>query len=294
MQALQMARSWLLAFRLKTLTAGVVPIAVAAALTISHKGIISYNILLCILASALSIQIATNLFNDAIDFKKGADKKRVGPLRVTQSGLIGETTVFVAAVFFCVLAFLFAIPLVQQGGWLLVAVGLSSLILAYGYTGGPFPLAYLGLGDLFVILYFGIIAVVMSTFLLSGDWLLSSLLLGTQVGALSAVLIALNNLRDRPEDAKVGKRTWAVRWGDSFVRWEITVFLISSYVFMGAWSYHFGQKIFLIYFLSAPLTVKVLKTLFTFRERSELIACLGQSAGIHLFFGVSFVLGSLL
>lgn len=289
-----MIRSWLLAFRLKTLTAALVPVMVAAAFASLQGFQVSLLILSCLIISALSIQIATNLFNDAIDFKKGADQVRVGPVRVTQSGLIGVRTVYAVALGFCALAFVTGIPLVYQGGWPLVVVGLSSLLLAYGYTGGPFPLAYLGLGDLFVVLYFGLIAVATSFYLLTGEWSVASGLLGLQVGFLSTVLIALNNLRDRPEDEKVNKKTWAVRFGDRFVQWEITLFIGLSYLFVAAWFWVFDNKVFLIYFVTIPLAVQILKTVFGFRERKELIACLGKSAGLHLLFGVCFTVGCLL
>ena len=122
-----MIRHWLLAFRPKTLTAAVVPVLVSAALAALEGFVLSGGLLFCILGSALSIQIATNLFNDAIDFKKGADQNRVGPTRVTQSGLIGAKTVFAVAVGFCLLALALGLPLVLHSGWPLVIVGLTSL-----------------------------------------------------------------------------------------------------------------------------------------------------------------------
>ncbi len=289
-----MIRHWLLAFRPKTLTAALVPVLVASAFAHLEGFTLSGWLLFCILGSALCIQIATNLFNDAIDFKKGADKTRVGPTRVTQSGLIGEKTVFAVAGGFCLLALALGIPLVMQGGWPLMIVGLSSLFLAYGYTGGPFPLAYLGLGDLFVILYFGLLAVGVSFFIFTGLWLPLSFLLGLQVGLLSAVLIALNNLRDAPLDAKVGKKTWAVQFGDRFVQLEITLFIVLSYLIQIFWVYHYGRSWFLIYLVTLPLAVKIVRITFTFQERAELIGCLGKSAGLHMLMGLSFILGSLL
>jgi 1,4-dihydroxy-2-naphthoate polyprenyltransferase len=289
-----MIKSWLLAFRLKTLTAALVPVVVAAALAFLQGYPISFFLILCLIVSATSIQIATNLFNDAIDFKKGADQKRVGPVRVTQSGLIGVKTVYSVALFFCGLAFAFGIPLVLQGGWPLVFVGMSSLLLAYGYTGGPFPLAYLGLGDLFVIIYFGLIAVMTSFFVLTGSWSGESFWLGLQVGFLSTVLIALNNLRDRPTDEKVNKKTLAVLCGDRFVQWEIVFFITCSYILTFYWFLYFEKKSFLIYFGTLPLAYKILSIVFSFKDRAELIGCLGKSAGLHLLMGLSFVLGCVL
>ena len=142
-----MIKSWLIAFRLKTLTAAFVPIVVATSL-VHFEGLnYSWSISGWALLSALFIQIATNLFNDAIDFKKGADtKERIGPKRVTQSGLIQQKTVYQVAGLFCFLSILCGIPLVIKGGIPIVILGLVSVLMAYLYTGGPYPLAYKGLG----------------------------------------------------------------------------------------------------------------------------------------------------
>lgn len=168
----------------------------------------------CTLLGAVSIQIATNFFNDAIDSKKGADTaKRLGPKRVTASGLMSPRAVLGWAAGFLALAALCGAVLVQARGWPILAIGVPSLFLAYGYTGGPFPLAYRGLGELFVILFFGLVAVAGTVFVQTGTWPPEALLLGGQIGLLSAILISINNLRDREEDASTGKRTLAVRLG---------------------------------------------------------------------------------
>jgi 1,4-dihydroxy-2-naphthoate octaprenyltransferase len=175
------------------------------------------------LASCLCIQIATNLFNDAIDHRKGADTAaRLGPVRATASGLLSPRAVMTGALFFCGLAAALAIPLILARGWPIVAIGVVSLYFAYGYTGGPVPLAYRGLGELFVIVFFGFVAVLGSAFVQSGeleDWKIW--ILGAQCGLYSAILIAINNLRDIDEDRSTGKRTLAVRFGPRFARFEI-------------------------------------------------------------------------
>jgi 1,4-dihydroxy-2-naphthoate octaprenyltransferase len=169
------------------------------------------------LAGSLSIQIATNFFNDAIDAKKGADtERRLGPRRVTASGMLKPRTVMSIAVGFLILAVLCGHQLYQVRGWPILAIGIPSLFLAYGYTGGPLPLAYRGLGELFVILFFGFVAVAGTVFIQTGGWPRESWLLGLQIGLLSAVLISINNFRDREEDATTGKRTLAVRFGPKF------------------------------------------------------------------------------
>ncbi len=212
-----MVKPILLAARPKTLPAAVVPVWAGCVLSWKLTGTWDGWLAFFTLAGAVCIQIATNFFNDAIDAAKGADTaKRLGPLRVTASGLLSRGAVMKWAGLFLVLAFACGVPLFQARGWPMLAIGVPSLFLAYGYTGGPWPLAYRGLGELFVILFFGFVAVTGTVFVQTGDWRQEALLLGGQVGLLSAVLISINNLRDREEDATTGKRTLAVRLGPKF------------------------------------------------------------------------------
>lgn len=204
----------LLAARPKTLPAAIVPVWVACVLAWKLTGIFDLRLALCTLGGSIAIQIATNFFNDAIDSKKGADTaRRLGPTRVTASGMLSPRAVLAWASGFLVLAVGFGTVLYQARGWPILAIGIPSLFLAYGYTGGPYPLAYRGLGELFVILFFGFIAVAGTVFIQTGTWPVAAWLLGLQVGLLSAVLISINNLRDRAEDTLSGKRTLAVRFG---------------------------------------------------------------------------------
>ena len=173
----------------------------------------------CTLGAAICIQIATNLFNDAIDAQKGSDtEKRLGPKRVTASGLVPQKTVLTWAGIFLGLACLLSGFLIMERGWVIIAIGIPSLYLAYGYTGGKFPLAYLGLGEMFVFIFFGLIAVVGTYFVQTGEWSYEALLLGAIVGSLSCFLIATNNLRDVAEDTSTGKKTLTVRIGPSFYK----------------------------------------------------------------------------
>ena len=204
----------LLAARPKTLPAAIVPVWVGCVLAWKLSGQFDLTLAMLTLAGSLCIQIATNFFNDAIDAKKGADtERRLGPRRVTSSGMLKPQTVMSIAVGFLVLAVLCGHQLYQVRGWPILAIGIPSLFLAYGYTGGPLPLAYRGLGELFVILFFGFVAVAGTVFIQTGGWPRESWWLGLQIGLLSAVLISINNFRDREEDATTGKRTLAVRFG---------------------------------------------------------------------------------
>jgi 1,4-dihydroxy-2-naphthoate octaprenyltransferase len=207
-------KSCVLAARPKTLPAAIVPVWAGCVLAWKLGGGFDAVLAFCTLLGAIAIQIATNFFNDAIDAKKGADtERRLGPVRVTASGMLSHRAVMTLAAGFLGIALLCGIVLYQARGWPIVLIGIPSLFLAYGYTGGPFPLAYRGMGEIFVILFFGLVAVSGTVFIQTGGWPREALLLGAQTGLLSAVLISINNFRDREEDAITGKRTLAVRCG---------------------------------------------------------------------------------
>lgn len=201
--------------RPKTLAAGLVPVWAGGVLAWKLSGgAFNWWLWVCTLLGALCIQVATNFFNDAVDGKKGADGElRTGPRRLTGTGEMTFGQVMALGTLFLVGAAIFGAFLFLARGWPMPAIGVPSLFLAYGYTGGPFPLAYRGLGEVFVVLFFGFIAVMGTVFVQTGTWLEEAALLGAQVGLLSAVLISVNNFRDREEDEKVGKRTLAVRLG---------------------------------------------------------------------------------
>lgn len=290
-----MVYSWLLAFRFKTLTAAVVPVLVATCLALAVGQFHGWWVSICALLGAFAIQIATNLLNDAIDFKKGADTEhRLGPQRVTQSGLLTEKQVFFMGLFFLLLAVGFGFPLVLRGGFPIIGLGLVSLFLAYGYTGGPFPLAYLGLGDLFVVLFFGLFAVGGTYYLQSLEMTDLALVAGLQVGCLSTVLIAINNLRDSQTDVLVHKKTLAVRFGDNFVRFEIVVLMILIYG-LSFYYFLFLQKPWtLLSFLTLPLALILCKIIFKTDEKKKLNKALGLAALHQMAFGVLLSIGLLL
>lgn len=283
---------WILALRPKTLTAALVPVVVATALVKAEGVEVKWWISIAALSASFLIQIATNLINDAIDFEKGADTaERVGPVRVTQSGLLTAKQVKRGAGVCLVIAFLIGIPLVLHGGWPIVVIGLLSLALAYGYTGGPFPLAYLGLGDLFVILFFGLIAVMGTHYLHSGVWSVPAAVAGIQIGFLATVLIAINNLRDCEQDRKVGKRTLAARFGVTFAKWEIAVLSYSPFL-LGAFYAPQGWK-WAAYapLVAVPLAGRVVRSVWGAASGDELNRALAKAAGLQIVFGFALALG---
>lgn len=288
-------KPWLMAFRPKTLTAAVVPVLVGTTLANRVGGQFSWWMSIWALLGALFIQIGTNLFNDALDFKKGADTaERVGPKRVTQSGLVAEKTVMAAGLASFGLAALCGIPLVIEGGWVIVVIGLLSLFFGYTYTGGPFPLAYRGLGDVFVILFFGWVAVGGVYFLHTGRVDVEVAVAGLQVGMLATVLIAINNLRDIEQDRRVNKRTLAVRFGPTFARAEIAALLIASFGLNAFWwvTGHWGAA--LLPLVAGPLAWSTLRGVQTTEPGPEYNEFLAKAGLIHLLFGFQLSLGLIL
>jgi 1,4-dihydroxy-2-naphthoate octaprenyltransferase len=230
----------LLATRPKTLPAAIVPVWAGCVLAWKLTGKFDLLLALCTVGGAIFIQIATNLFNDAIDAAKGADtERRTGPQRVTASGLVPRKAVMTGAAVFLLLAIACGVVLYLAAGWPMLVIGIPSLYLAYGYTGGPFPLAYRGMGEIFVVVFFGLVAVCGTVFVQTLQWLPQAFLLGGQIGLLSAVLISINNLRDREEDATTGKHTLAVRLGPKPAR--IIIWLeIKLAIFLGLVWFVFG------------------------------------------------------
>jgi len=209
-----MIRSIFIAARPKTLPAAVVPVWLGCVLAWEMDQVFDLWLGVCTLLGAIFIQIATNFFNDAIDADKGADTdKRLGPQRVTASGVMTRGQVYLAGCLCVLIAAVFGWYLIDARGWVMLAIGIPSFYFAYGYTGGPWPLAYKGLGELFVIFFFGLVAVCGTYFVQTGKISWQSAMLGLQVGLLCAVLISINNIRDREEDATTNKRTFAVRYG---------------------------------------------------------------------------------
>ena len=241
-----MRTHWIIqGMRPKTLIAGLIPPIISYCYYYKEYGNESFlHLILCALL-ALFIQISTNFYNDAIDFKKGADVEREGPARAATQLKIDSKHVFRLGHLFIILSFVVGIPLVLKGGLAIGILGLFSLLLAYGYTGGPFPLAYLGLGELFVLLFFGFVATGGSYYIYSGHINLEIILIGAQVGLLSSVLIAINNFRDKESDKKVSKNTLATKLSSYRYLHLIDLFLFLPYIIL----FYFVVFIDLKYFL---------------------------------------------
>ena len=286
-------RSWLLAARPKTLSAAVVPVLIGSALAADEPLGVTWWVFFCALFGAVFIQVATNLINDALDFKKGADTgQRLGPIRVTQAGLLPAESVMRMAWVCLILAALCGIPLLYRGGWPMLVVGVASILMAYAYTGGPYPLAYHGLGELFVLIFFGFVAVGGTFYAHSLQLIRSALLAGFAAGALATVLLVINNLRDLEGDRASNKKTLAARFGDRFARAEVVFFAVAPFVAVAWLAWMRGQYGLLMPLAALPVAVLLLARVAKSRG-VELNRCLGLAGAMQWAFGILFVLGSL-
>jgi len=282
-------KNWLLAARPKTLSAAVVPVLMGSALAAHEPAAITWWVFFCALFGAVLIQIATNFINDALDFKKGADtSERLGPIRVTQAGLISPSAVMTAAWICLAGAVLCGMPLIYRGGWPMLIIGLASIVAAYAYTGGPYPLAYRGLGDIFVVIFFGLVAVGGTFYAHSLQLTPGALLAGFAAGSLATVLLVINNLRDVEGDRRSDKRTTVVRFGERFARAEIVFFTVAPFVAVAM----IGRLGLLVTLVALPLAIAVIVRVMRSRG-AELNRCLGLAGAMQWAFGLLFVIGSM-
>lgn len=283
--------SWVLASRPRTLPAATVPVIVGTAAAYSvHRA--AYGPALAALAGALLIQIGANFANDVFDFKKGADtSERLGPTRATQAGLISPRQMYFGMGLVFGLAVVFGFYLLAVGGWPIVAIGLLSILSAMAYTGGPYPLGYHGLGDLFVFLFFGLVAVCGTFYVQALAVAPVAWIAALPVGFLAVAILVVNNLRDIATDAKAGKRTLAVRLGRKGAEAEYAVLVFAAYLVPVAGSMLRVVSFWtLLSWLTLPLAVGLWRRVRT-EEGRALNPVLGETARLELLFGVLFAAG---
>ncbi|WP_269524486.1 1,4-dihydroxy-2-naphthoate polyprenyltransferase [Coraliomargarita parva] len=285
---------WLEATRPKTLPAALAPVLLASALAKADGGFDWRAALIC-LAFALLIQIGTNFANDYLDGIKGTDTNaRIGPQRAVASGLVTPATMKRVTIVTLAVAFCLGLALIPFGGWWLLAVGVSSVTCAWLYTGGPYPLAYNGLGDLFVVLFFGLIAVGCTYYVQTGGFTLDVFLLGLGCGLLVNNILIVNNYRDLDEDRQAGKRTLVVKLGR---RWALRQYAASS-LFAGSVVFWFILRGYGWYLLPSLVPVAL-----GFRQAIRLpdlngpcdfLGALKASGQVVALYGVLFSLGLVL
>ena len=281
-----------MACRLPTLAAAVVPVAVGAAVAQIEDGF-RWAPTLCAALGAIWIQIGTNFANDVFDFEKGADTgERLGPTRAVQAGLLSPQAMRRGMFAAFAVATLFGFLLIHYAGWPMLWIGLFSIASGIAYTGGPYPLGYNGLGDIFVMIFFGFVAVCGTVYanmltIPETAWWMS-----VPPGALATAILVVNNIRDRETDVKAGKRTLAVRFGRNAVVGEYVLLLALSYgIPLVFWFKGAGPWI-LLPLLSVPMALKTLQGVINL-EGQALNAMLVGTARLLVIFGLLLTIGIL-
>ena len=280
---------WVEAARPKTLAAAFVPVLVGATIAYQHE-LINWMATTVALICAFLIQIGTNFANDYFDFVKGADtEERIGFERATAKGLISPKTMLNATIICMTLAFLFGLYLVWVGGIVVLIIGLFSLLFGVLYTGGPFPLGYNGLGDLFVFIFFGIVAVMTTYYVNTLAWSVDTFWASLAVGALCTNILVVNNLRDVEQDKIAGKKTLGVLFGETMLKLEYTFMIMLAFAIPPHFYFQLGYSewIFLP-FLVLPIALFHTKTIWTETEKKNLNQQLEKTAKFMTIFGLLF------
>ena len=283
-------RAWFLACRPKTLPVSLSPVVVGSAIAWHDTHALLWLPLLAAALGAAFIQIGTNLFNDVGDFLRGTDTPdRLGPKRATAEGWLTPGAVKAGAWLCFALAFLCGIYLVWHGGWPIVAIGLASLAAGWAYTGGPKPIAYGPLGEFFVFIFFGLVAVGGSYYLQTLSLTPTALLAAALVGIHAAAVITVNNYRDHDGDARNGKNTLAVRLGRPATRWFYTAEMLAPYALLPLLAGLGWPAVLPL--LSLPLALRLIRRFHHEAPGPAFNAILAATAGLQLIFALLLAAG---
>jgi 1,4-dihydroxy-2-naphthoate octaprenyltransferase len=286
---------WLLAARPRTLPVALAPVLVGTALALAEGAARALPAVAALLG-ALLLQVGANFANDLFDSEKGADgDDRIGPPRAMQLGLVSARQMRFAIGCSFGAAALLGAYLVFVGGWPIVAIGLASIAAGLAYTGGPFPFGYRGLGDIAVFLFFGPVAVAGSHYVqvLSASWL--ALAASLPIGALATAILVVNNLRDIDSDARVGKRTLAVRIGPRATRFEYAGLLTFAYAMVpGFWLLGFASPWVTLPLSTLPWALRLARRIAASSDGPGLNQALADTARLTLAFSLLFSIGWLL
>lgn len=285
---------WILASRPKTLPAASAPVIVGTALAIGD-GVFRFGPALAALIAALLIQIGTNLANDVFDYQKGSDtSERTGPLRVTQAGLLTPNQVIRGMIAVFGMAFLIGLYLIWVGGWPILVIGVLSIISGIAYTGGPYPLGYNGLGDIFVFIFFGPVAVCGTYYVQALDLTWHVFAASIPMGLLATAILVVNNYRDLHTDRKAGKKTLAVRLGQTATRWEYILLVgISFLIPAGIWVLDYASYWMLLPLVTVPLAIPLIKDIHT-KQGAPLNETLAGTGRLELMYGICYSAGYIL
>jgi 1,4-dihydroxy-2-naphthoate polyprenyltransferase len=288
-------RIWLMAARPRTLPAAIAPVLVGTSLA-GFAHVFHPLRFIAALLGAIFIQVGTNLSNDYSDARRGADTEdRLGPVRVTAGGLVPPRQVLLATYASFALAVLFGIYLIAVAGWELLLVGAASILAGVLYTGGPRPYGYEGLGEAFVFLFFGIVAVAGSFFVQVKHLHWEAFALAVPVGLLAAAILVVNNFRDIDTDRRAGKRTLAVRLGRQSTRNVFAAIVYAAYILAPVtWIFGPLKPWVLLPWLTLPLATPVIRVVRNRTDGASLNQALGQTGMLQLAFCMLLSAGVLL
>jgi 1,4-dihydroxy-2-naphthoate polyprenyltransferase len=275
--------------RPRTLPAAVVPVAIGAAAAVGEGSIVWWRVAAALVVS-LALQVGVNYANDYSDGVRGTDSARVGPVRLVASGLATPAEVRRAAFVAFGVAGVSGLALAATTSWWLLAVGVASIAAAWFYTGGPRPYGYAGFGELFVFVFFGLVATVGTTYVAVERITGLSVVMGCAAGCLSCALLAVNNLRDIPSDATAGKRTLAVRIGDAWTRWLYVGLIVGAFALAIVAGVGWRPEV-LLALLAAGAAVPPVRTVRAGARGGALIAVLVQTGRLQLVYGALATLG---
>lgn len=278
---------WIIGARPRTLPAAIAPVAVATALAGNEAAPVAALLALFV---SLALQVGVNFANDYSDGIRGTDSERVGPVRLTASGLASAQAVKGAAFISFALAAVAGLALAAMTSWWLIAVGAAAILAAWGYTGGKNPYGYIGLGELFVFIFFGLVATVGSYYVQVERITLDSILISIPMGTFSCALLAINNIRDRALDAPAGKKTLAVRLGDRNARYLFALLISLGYLATLA----LLEPWILITLFSAPMAIALTRGVLGDVQGRELIPYLAKTGKLQLQFSILLSLALLL
>ncbi len=286
--------AWILASRPKTLPAAIVPVIVGTSLAVYHNKLNLTAAIIALLCSVL-IQIGTNFANDLYDFVAGTDKKeRLGPQRAVASGIISINEMKAGIVISFGLSFILGMYLVYIAGWPILLIGVVSIIAGFAYTAGPLPLAYNGLGDIAVFIFFGFIGTVGTYYVQALEIHPLVFWSSIPVGALITNILVVNNYRDREEDRSNNKNTLAVILGERFTRIQYVIFMILSYAVLFIVYFTYKNSLFVFLpLLCLPISFKLVNMIYTF-QGSQLNKTLALTAKLSALYGLLFAIGILL
>ncbi|HEY9721695.1 MAG TPA: 1,4-dihydroxy-2-naphthoate polyprenyltransferase [Oscillatoriaceae cyanobacterium] len=282
---------WFSAARPRTLPAAIAPVIVGSALAWHDRAFDARAAALC-LGFALLIQIGTNFANDYYDFLHGADTaERVGPRRAVAAGLISAAAMRNAMIAVFAAAFALGLALIAWGGPWLIVVGVASILSGIAYTGGPWPLAYHGAGDVFVFLFFGLVAVTVTYFVQAGQITADAVLAAVPIGLLAANILVVNNYRDAETDAKAGKRTLVVRLGRPAARAQYLASALVAFLLPAVLAFRLRSGWCTLPMLLVPMAAVHFRRLRESKTPSELIALLGDTGKLLALYAVLFAIG---